>query len=169
MAEKKPALPGKDAKPKAEGGLIPTLIAFVLAGLIAGGGGAFMGLQNKPAPPDAPKSDAKAKLDESKETAPVIAMGALDLPPIVTNLAAPADVWVRVEATLIFEGKTLPHGEALVGQIAGDLLAFMRTQTLEQIQGVSGLQHLRQDLGERVAIRSEGKVKQLIIKSLVVQ
>ena len=43
------------------------------------------------------------------------------------------------------------------GEIAGDILAFMRTQTLAQIQGVAGLQHLRQDLNERVATRSRGQ------------
>ena len=93
----------------------------------------------------------------------------MDLPPVVTNLAAPPDVWVRVEGSLLFEGKTLPHGEALAGQISGDILAFMRTQTLQEIQGVAGLQHLRQDLNERVATRSQGKVREFIIKSLVVQ
>jgi flagellar FliL protein len=96
-------------------------------------------------------------------------MGTLDLAPVVTNLAAPSDVWVRVEGSLVFEGKTLPHGEALAGQIAGDILAFLRTQTLAQIQGVAGLLHLRQDLNERVATRSQGQVREFIIRTLVVQ
>jgi flagellar FliL protein len=34
---------------------------------------------------------------------------------------------------------------------------------------VAGFQHLRQDLNERVVTRSEGRVRELIIKSLVVQ
>ncbi len=93
----------------------------------------------------------------------------MDLAPVVTNLAAPSDIWVRVEGSLVFEGKTLPHGEALAGQIAGDILSFMRTQTLKQIQGVAGLQHLRQDLNERVATRSQGQVREFIIRTLVVQ
>ena len=62
-------------------------------------------------------------------------MGSIDLPPVVTNLAAPPDIWVRIEGTILFEGKTLPHGEALAGEIAGDILAFMRTQTLAADSG----------------------------------
>src|SRR5208283_5017216 len=142
-------------------------IAFVVAGLIAVGVGAFQGLQSK-APVETPRPYAApaGKPAEEKKFAPIVEMGALDLAPVVTNLAAPPDLWVRVEGTLLFEGKTLPHGEALAGQIAGDILAFMRTQTLQQIQGVAGLQHLRQDLNERVVTRSDGHVRELIIKSL---
>jgi len=41
--------------------------------------------------------------------------------------------------------------------------------TIVQLQGGSGLQSLREDLNERVAIRSEGHVRELIIETLVVQ
>ena len=167
MAGKKP----KDAE-EAKGGMsmAQNAIAFVVAGLIAGGVGAIHGMQAKPpAPAEAAAQKDADKPAEEKKFAPVIEMGSLDLPPVVTNLAAPPDVWVRIEGSLLFEGKTLPHGEALAGQISGDLLAFMRTQTLQQIQGVAGLQHLRQDLNERVATRTQGKVREFVIKSLVVQ
>ncbi len=168
MAEKKP----KAGEAEAKGGmsLAQNAIAFVVAGLIAGGVGAFHGMQAKPAV-EAPKEAAASESakPEEKKYAPVIEMGSMDLPPVVTNLAAPPDVWVRIEGSILFEGKTLPHGEALAGQISGDILAFMRTQTLQQIQGVAGLQHLRQDLNERVATRTQGKVREFIIKSLVVQ
>jgi flagellar FliL protein len=172
MAEKKPAKPdaGAGAKAKGEMSLAQTAIAFVVAGLIAGGIGAFSGMQAKPpAETAAGAGKLAAKPDEDKKFAPIVEMGTLDMPPVVTNLAAPPDVWVRVEGALLFEGKTLPHGEALAGQIASDILAFMRTQTLQQIQGVAGLQHLRQDLNERVITRSDGHVREFIIKSLVVQ
>jgi flagellar FliL protein len=146
-------------------------MAFLIAGLIAGGVGAVHGMQAKPAA-DAPKATAEAapgKPAAEKKFAPVVEIGTMDLTPVVTNLAAPPDVWVRVEGAILFEGKTLPHGEALAGQIAGDILAFMRTQTIQQIQGVAGLQHLRQDLNERVLTRSQGQVREFVIKSLVVQ
>jgi flagellar FliL protein len=144
--------------------LAQNVIAFVIAGLIAAGAGALHGILLSPAearPPGRP--------DEDRKFAPVVEMATMDLAPVVTNLAAPSDIWVRVEGSLVFEGKTLPHGEALAGQIAGDILSFMRTQTLKQIQGVAGLQHLRQDLNERVATRSQGQVREFIIRTLVVQ
>jgi flagellar FliL protein len=178
MAEKKPALPAPDkdgGNAKGQMSVGQNAIGFVVAGLIAAGVGAFQGLQAK-TPDDRPKTGAAPssakyadKRGEDKKFAPIVEMGTLDLAPVVTNLASPSDIWVRVEGVLLFEGKTLPHGEALAGQIAGDILAFMRTQTLAQLQGVAGLQHLRQDLNERVLTRSEGHVREFIIKSLVVQ
>lgn len=173
MAEKKPALPAPDkdgGKAKGEMSLAQNAIGFLVAGLIGVGVGAFQGLQAK-APENASKAvdPSSAAPGADRKFAPIMEMGTLDLAPVVTNLASPPDIWVRIEGALLFEGKTLPHGEALAGQIAGDLLAFMRTQTLQQIQGVAGLQHLRQDLNERVVTRSEGHVREFIIKSLVVQ
>jgi flagellar protein FliL len=156
------------AKPKGGPSPAQNAIAFVVAGVIAAGAGGFQGFQTDVSLRKEPDKNT-AKPNDEKKYAPLVEMGSLDLPPVVTNLAAPTDIWVRVEATLIFEGKTLPHGEALAGQIAGDILAFMRTVTLQQIQGVAGLNHLRQDLNDRVATRSEGHVREVIIKSLVVQ
>lgn len=161
-----------------------TAIAFVVGGLIAGGLGGYVGYANAPSPgapsPGSPSSGAPAAGPSGKSAAAVaekpavkegdvLEMGVLDLPPIVTNLAAPTDIWVRLEASILFQGKTLPHAEAMAGEISGDILAYMRTLTLPQIQGVAGLQHLRADLAERAATRSDGKVRGLIIKALVVQ
>ena len=53
--------------------------------------------------------------------------------------------------------------------ISEDILAYLRTVTLSQIEGPSGMQHLREDLVERARIRSEGRVKELVIQTLVVQ
>ena len=164
--------PGKAEAPRPVGGmsLADNAIAFAVAALVAAGVGGAQGYlsANRAAPPP-PDRGAVAKSAEGGKAAPMVEMGSMDLPPVVTNLASPADVWVRLEATLLFEGKTLPRGDALAGEIAGDILAFLRTESLAQIQGVAGLEDLRQDLNERAAIRSEGKVRELIIRSLVVQ
>jgi flagellar FliL protein len=58
---------------------------------------------------------------------------------------------------------------SLAGQIGEDILAFLRTLSLAQIQGASGFQHLREDLGDRVRTRSRGKVRDLIIQALIVE
>ena len=167
MAGKQPQIEtGESAKARMS--LAQNLLAFALATLLAGGAGALHGVLIRPAEAPCATNQPGGSNDDRKFAA-LVEMGTLDLAPVVTNLAAPSDVWVRVEGSLVFEGKTLPHGEALAGQIAGDILAFMRTQTLAQIQGVAGLLHLRQDLNERVATRSQGQVREFIIRTLVVQ
>ena len=92
-----------------------------------------------------------------------------ELPPIVTNLVSPSGVWIRVEASVVFEPANTPDYDVLLREISADFLNFLRTVSLAQLQGASGLQHLRQDLSERMAIRSKGKARELIIHSLVVQ
>ena len=76
---------------------------------------------------------------------------------------------MRLQATLVFDSASTPKPDVLAAQIAEDILGFMRTLTLAQMQASAGLQHLRQDLNERAAIRSEGRVRELILQTLVVQ
>lgn len=92
-----------------------------------------------------------------------------EIPPVVTNLAEPAGAWVRVQVSFIFDRKTLRKPEAMAAGIGEDLLGLMRTLTLEQIGGASGLQHLREDLSERAAVRSGGLVREVLLESVVVQ
>jgi flagellar FliL protein len=48
-------------------------------------------------------------------------------------------------------------------------MAYLRTLHLPQLEGASGLQALREDLAERVRLRSGGKVREFVIETLVVQ
>lgn len=92
-----------------------------------------------------------------------------EVPPIVTNLAGPEGSWVRLQVSIVFDRKALPKPAAAAAEIGQDILGFMRTLTPAQISGASGLQHLREDLTERAAIRSGGLVRELILQSVVVQ
>ena len=118
----------------------------------------------RPATP--PELDKPA---ESPASAPAQFSTIVDLPPIVTNLGAPQDTWVRLEGSIIFDPKTLSHPEAMAGQIGDDILAYLRTVSLHQLEGPIGLENLRQDLSERAATRSGGKVHAFVIRTLVVQ
>lgn len=91
------------------------------------------------------------------------------VPPVVTNLAMPADVWVRLESSIILDDADAASPDILVGEVAQDMLAYLRTVSLAQIEGASGLLHLREDLNDRIAIRSRDGVRELIIEALVVQ
>lgn len=90
--------------------------------------------------------------------------GVITLEPIVTNLEAPKDVWVRIEVSLVFAG--VPD-KKIADAVSQDFLAYLRTVRLEQLQGPSGYQHLRSDLLERARIRSKGAVSQVLVKTLL--
>jgi flagellar FliL protein len=96
-------------------------------------------------------------------------MALMDLPPIISNLADPPNAWVRLQAAIIYDAKAVPKPQMLAATVSSDVLAYLKTVTIAQIGGASGLDHLREDLNERVAIRSEGHIREIIIQTLVVQ
>jgi flagellar FliL protein len=134
----------------------------IVIGLAVCAGAAFETL--RPAPASGPDKPV-----EPPASTPVGAATVVDLPPIVTNLGAPQDTWVRLEGSIIFDPKTLAHPEAVAGQIGDDVLAYLRTVSLHQLEGPIGLENVRQDLNERAATRSGGKVTAFVIRTLVVQ
>jgi flagellar protein FliL len=154
------ALPqGVAVRESRRGSLIEWAIVVCVA---ASAGAAFEAL--RPAPP------APDKLAQSGASEPAAQPSTIvDLPPIVTNLGAPQDTWVRLEGSIIFDPKTLPHPEAVAGEIGDDVLAYLRTVSLHQLEGPIGLENIRQDLNERAATRSGGKVRAFVIRTLVVQ
>jgi len=90
------------------------------------------------------------------------------LAPIVTNLADKPVVWIRLETSLVFE--EIPADvEALSARISEDIVAFLRTISVKQIEGGAGFQHLSEDLNERVRARSGGLASELIIQGLIVE
>ncbi|EHK52231.1 flagellar basal body-associated FliL family protein, partial [Allomesorhizobium alhagi] len=60
-----------------------------------------------------------------------------------------------------------PQSPDLIESIHQDLLAYLRTVKLHQVEGASGFQHLKADLEERAKIRSGGHVKQFLIRTLL--
>lgn len=89
-----------------------------------------------------------------------------DIQPITTNLLDPADAWIRMELSLAFEGQSDP---GVAEEIHQDILAYVRTIKLYNLRGGSGFQHLMEDLNERAAIRSEGKVKRVLVRSFILE
>src|SRR5450432_2600272 len=145
--------------------LLMAMLIVTALGVVSGGLYGF-----RVASPAGPAPMEKASVAEEKPAGGLPANSAmLDLPPIVTNLGSPPDAWIRLEASLLFDAKAAPHPEAMGAEITNDILAFLRTTSLSQMQGVVGLENLRQDLNERVAIRSSGSVKELVIRTLVIQ
>ena len=159
-----------EAEPKQRGSLAKWIGAMSLLTTIAAGTGAGLAFQL------VSTIEASIKHKQEAEAAkgfPVVSRYAStaflkELPPIITNLASPADIWIRLEASVVFNEEA-EDADILAGQIAEDILAYLRTVSLAQIEGGSGLQHLTEDLGDRAAIRSQGLVRDVILQTLVVQ
>nr|WP_225126167.1 flagellar basal body-associated FliL family protein [Bradyrhizobium sp. IC3123] len=144
------------------------IAAIVVLTLIAIGAGAIAGLhliataervadakKNATSPPIASSYSGSARLRK--------------LSPIVTNLAAPANNWARIEASMVTDSMSDEDAGILAAHISEDIVTYLRSATVAQFEGSRGLQHLRDDLTERANIRSSGKVRELIIETLVIQ
>ena len=91
------------------------------------------------------------------------------LPAILTNLASPKGTWIRIEASVVFGADASAGSNALAATIGEDIIAYLRTVPLAQLEGPSGFLHLREDLNDRVRIRSGGKVRELVIHAMVLE
>lgn len=116
----------------------------------------------------------KGQVDDAKATKnarppDLSVMEVKELPPVVTNLGEPETAWIRLQAAIVFDPKEFPHAEKLVPEIMSDITAYLRSLSVSSLEGAAGLRRLREELGERVAIRSEHKVREFIIETMVVQ
>lgn len=160
----------------------PVLLIAALAGLtvVGAGGGWMVGImvapkikaaneaQEKAAAAEAAKKEG-GKEGEEAELIPKIpaeANGIVQLDPITTNLAYPSESWVRMEVALVFNG---PTDVKLAEDIQQDIMAYMRTVNLQQIEGPRGFNYLKDDLQERVDLRSEGRVSKIMFRTFVIE
>lgn len=176
--------PDTDSKKSAEPSLVMTGAVLLVLSALGGGAGWFLGMSAGERAPDtemtpsqtaASYTDLDATEEENKaeeeankarleqaDAAPEI----VPLAPITTNLSFPSDSWVRLEIALVFQEEADLN---LAETIHQDLLAYMRTVSLQQIEGARGFQHLRDDLSERAAIRSEGRVSNLLFRTFLIE
>ena len=149
---------------KKKSGLIVTIaIVLVLSAVAAGGGWVVGGLiapqVDQPEAVEAQPAHAEDK-KEGDQAEDKVRNNVVALEPITTNLSYPSDNWIRVEVSL---------DDALADQIHQDILAYLRTVSLQQIEGPRGFQYLREDLRERVKLRSEGRVNDLLLRTFVIE
>lgn len=98
-----------------------------------------------------------------------VAMAIVPFPPILTNLAEPKGVWVRLEGSLLIKKETEEPHELLAEKADENLVTFLRTVKLKDIEGPSGFLNFRADLNDLVSQLSAGQVKEVIIHSVVLE
>jgi flagellar FliL protein len=162
------AAPAEPAQSSPLALIVPLAILTVVG---AGAGGLFGTMALPPAHAPAAAKPAAEHGSPSKHGGPALGAGSSlkMLAPITTNLAGQKSTWVRLESAILLEGPPPEDIEALGGKIGDDILAFLRTVQLGQIEGASGFQNLREDLNDLVRIRSAGKVRELVIQTLIVE
>lgn len=189
MAE--PEAPDEEGgeKKKKGGGLVVTIVIVLVLTLLAAGGGWFLGstLSGKFITQEKKDEIAKKAADAAaaaaseggggkkeakkpgEDTVPHLANeanGVVMLEPITSNLAYPSQSWVRLEVALLFDGKP---DEKIAEEVHQDIMAYIRTVSLQQIQATRGFEYLRDDIKERAAVRSEGRVKDVMFRTFIIQ
>ncbi|KQQ25983.1 flagellar basal body protein FliL [Methylobacterium sp. Leaf125] len=161
----------KDDKTGAKkGGGKGWILALALTSLVAIGTGGGLGMYLLSTVEKA--VDVKKKDEDDKAVKVLKYTGDVALRSVgsvVTNLADSNDAWVRLESSVVFKTGSVPNPDVALAEIRSDIVAYLRTVSLKQLEGASGLLHLREDLNERVALRTKGQVRELIVEMLVVQ
>jgi len=167
---KKTELAPKGSKFPSWMGIAVSALAITAA---AAGGGVLFGLKTAATiETTIAKRDAAATAAADKHVITMKYSGDTVVKPIeavVTNLASPSDTWVRLEASMVFKNGALKNPEVTGAELRQDMLAYLRTVNIAQLEGPSALQHLLEDLDERAAVRTNGRVSELVIQTLVIQ
>lgn len=145
------------------------MLILTLAATVAGG---VFGLQIRALVEDAlRRKDDATEVEASKKIKNGLAEAATvrPLPPVITNLAGPQRAWVRIEASIVLAGGQEREDDVLAAKVAEDMVAFMQTVSVTEIEGASGFQHLREDLNDRVRVRSNGRARDLVIHTFIVE
>jgi len=173
VALKKSALEPK-GRQSGPGLLMGLIVPAMFVTAVAGVGGHMLGQKTAATIETAIalKDAARAQTEDGHPVASAKYSGDMLLKPIdavVTNLAEPPDTWIRLETAMVFQNGALENPDVTAGEVRQDILAYLRTVTVARLEGPSALQHLRDDLNERVAIRTGGRVNELILQTLVIQ
>lgn len=166
MAEKLALPPGQVEKKEGPKSLALTLGVLTLLSAVIGSGFGFSIVSNIEK-----RVEEKYKAQPQQESvSPYIGdITMRRLSPVVANLMGSDSDWIRLEASIVFKRDEELNADVIVAQARQDVLSYLRTVSLAQIQGPSGLLHVREDLNERVKLRSKGVVQEFVLETLVVQ
>ncbi|OOO25191.1 flagellar basal body-associated FliL family protein [Rhizobium sophoriradicis] len=159
-------------QPKKKSGPLMTIIGVAILTLLGAGGGWAVGTIVAPEikvakeAEEAKDAEGKKKAEEGLARISTEANNVVQLEPITSNLAYPSENWVRLEVALLFNG---PPDVKVSEDIHQDILAYIRTVSLQQIEGPRGFQYLRDDIQERVDLRSQGRVSKVMFRTFVIE
>lgn len=181
------AADGNDKSDSPDAGPMRKLAPLAIVTLIGAGGGGVLGasilpglFEQRPFREEAGREDdAKATAGKTHGDAHGVAardaaaaaprLDVRELPPIVANISGDSRRLIRLQAAIVFDPQKLQNAEALLASLRADVAAFLGTLELPSIEGADGLRRLQEELSERAATRSQGRIQEFIIEALVVQ
>jgi flagellar FliL protein len=134
--------------------LIMTIAGVVILTLLGAGGGWLVGgmIAPKIAATEAHATAAAGghgeKKEEGVEKIAAEPNGIVQLDPITTK--GPVEV-------------------GLAEDIHQDIMAYVRTVSLQQLEGPRGFQYLKDDIQERVDLRSQGRISKVMFRTFVIE
>jgi flagellar FliL protein len=93
----------------------------------------------------------------------------LPFPPVLTTLAEPKGKWIRLEGSVVMRLESEKQPELLAEEAGEQIMAYLRSVRLSQLESASGILGLRDDLDETVRTLSHGDVRGVLIHGLVVE
>jgi flagellar protein FliL len=112
--------------------------------------------------PSAPKGPGAGGSGDAREQI-------VDLDPILVTLAGPQKSWARVELSVVIETVEKEDHAPLLKAMSEDLMSFLRTVPLSHVETAVGVEYLREDLSEIARMRSKGRARGVVLRSLVVE
>jgi flagellar protein FliL len=90
-------------------------------------------------------------------------------PPITSNIAMPESVWIRLEGVMAIKPNSGVKPADLVQLASTQMIAYVRTLKLADIQGATGFQAFNADLNELVRNVTEGQARAVLISGFIVE
>ncbi|CEJ87369.1 Flagellar basal body-associated protein FliL [Hyphomicrobium sp. GJ21] len=149
--------------------LVKSMIAAVILGVAGGGAFGYFAVPVGPAP--APVEEAKpASVAPEAPSAGRFPSDALEIsiPSIIVDLSGEPKARVRLDVSIVAVHGT-SDGSVLKNEVREDIIAYLKGLTVADIQGVRGLQNLREQLEDRAKIRGRGAILGLLIGGFVIE
>jgi flagellar protein FliL len=155
--------------------IIPVLLVSILAGgsgfmqgaLFRGSSSADASTTNAAVEQPKPEGEAAAEVKKDEPVAPKTIVRTLA--PIISNLGNPSETWMRLEISILIDGKVQSDQDVIAVKASDLVVSYLRTIELKKIEGPSGFLHFREDLNDTLTAEFEGKITGVLIGSMVVE
>lgn len=149
--------------------LVKSMLVAALLGIGVGGAFGYFAIPVGTAP--APVEDAKpVSVSPQAPLSGRFPSDALEIaiPSIIVDLSGEPKARVRLDVSIVAVHGT-SESSLLKNEVREDIIAYLKGLTVADIQGVRGLQNLREQLEDRAEIRGRGAILGLLIGGFVIE